>query len=344
MAIEVALHNRSTAAWDAYVAAAPESSCYHQFAWKEVIEKSFGHTGYYLSAHNEKGEIQGILPLIHMKSYLFGSFLVSVPFVNYGGLLCCSNKTEKALLDHAESLRSDLGADHIEFRHIGKCATELPTKEHKVTMVLQLQQDEEAQWKSFNAKLRNQVRKAEKNGLTVTIGHHELIDGFYEVFCRNMRDLGTPVYAKSFFKNVFAAFPDSTRVISVFYEGRVIASGIATWFRNTVEIPWASSNKDFKSLCPNNLLYWEAIRFAIGCGFEKFDFGRSTPGEGTYKFKEQWGAKPIPLSWQYLLKKDQQLPEMNPANPKYKMAIKIWQRLPLGITKVLGPAIVRNIP
>jgi FemAB-related protein (PEP-CTERM system-associated) len=172
----------------------------------------------------------------------------------------------------------------------------------------------------------------------------ELLDGFYEVFCRNMRDLGTPVYGRSFFQNILETFPDATCIISVMLESKTVASGILTWFRDTLEVPWASSVADYREMCPNNLLYWEAIRYAIRNGARKFDFGRSTPGEGTFRFKKQWGANPAQLLWQYLLEQGKEVPELNPANPKYRLAIKIWQQLPLAVANVLGPRIVKNIP
>lgn len=330
--------------WDAFVARHPSATQYHQYAWREVIEKSFGHSGYYLVAETEKGECRGILPLVHMKSLMFGSFIVSVPFVNYGGLLCTSVDVEKYLLDGAEALRRSCRASHVELRHVGGCSADLPTRAHKVTMVLPLAADEESQWKGFSAKLRNQIRKAEKSGLELVVGRLELLDGFYDVFARNMRDLGTPVYAKEFFGNVLRSFPGSSLIIGVKYQGEVIAAGIACWFRDTLEIPWASSIADYKSLCPNNMLYWEAIKVAIDKGLQKFDFGRSTPHEGTYNFKKQWGAVPVQLYWQYLLQEGRELPELMPSNPKFEMAIKVWQQLPLSLTRLLGPHIVRNIP
>jgi FemAB-related protein (PEP-CTERM system-associated) len=211
-------------------------------------------------------------------------------------------------------------------------------------MILDLEKDSDSQWRGFNAKLRNQIRKAEKSGLRTAFGRLELLEGFYDVFARNMRDLGTPVYTQDFFRNLLTTFAGSTRVIAVRLEGRTIAAGIISWFRNVVEMPWASSIRDHRGLCPNNLLYWEAIKQAIAMGCGKFDFGRSTPGEGTFKFKEQWGAKPVQLHWQYLLKEGKELPELSTKNPKYEMAIKLWQKLPVGLTRLVGPPIVRNIP
>lgn len=344
MPIEVCMMKTRTTDWDAYVDSHPRATNYHQYAWKKVIEKSFRHKTYYLAARDSNNEICGLLPLTYMKSPLFGRFLVSLPFFNYGGMLCNDNETAEVLLKESSKILEDLHAEYVEFRHLEIFLGRLETKQHKVSMILDLARDEESQWKALDTKVRNQVRKAEKSCLTAINGHMELLDGFYEVFCRNMRDLGTPVYSKNFFQNVLEVFPDTTRIISVKLEEKVVASGILTWFRDGLEVPWASSISEYRAKCPNNLLYWEAIRFAIRNGSSKFDFGRSTPGEGTFHFKKQWGAKPVPLYWQYLMKPGKALPEINPKNPKYHMAIKVWQKLPVPLTRLLGPCIVRNIP
>lgn len=344
MANKIQIYNGDGSEWDAYVLAHRESLNYHLYGWRNVIEKSFGHQPYYLAARNRIGDICGILPLIYMKSALFGKFLVSLPFFNYGGMLCSAEGTAELLLDESRKILKDLRGEYAELRHLGNSVSGLETREHKVTMILDLEKDEDAQWKSLDAKVRNQVRKSEKSGLKSIVGHIELLDGFYEVFCRNMRDLGTPVYRKNFFRNILEIFPDTTRIISVMLGEKTVASGMLTWFKDSLEVPWASSISDYREMCPNNLLYWEAIRFAIRNGYGKFDFGRSTPGEGTYRFKKQWGALPYQLYWQYLLKDGEQLPELNPKNPKYELAIKVWQRLPLAVTNVLGPRIVKYIP
>jgi FemAB-related protein (PEP-CTERM system-associated) len=335
---------RDRAAWDAYVQSKPTAVNYHRYAWRDVVESSFGHRCYYLTAKDNCGTIVGILPLVFMQSRLFGRFLVSLPFFNYGGLLCNTQEVGTALLCEAAVLRGELGATHVELRHTEPWSGELPTKQAKVSMLLDLGNDSELLWKGFNAKLRNQVRKAEKSGCTATVGGLELLADYYAVFVRNMRDLGTPVYGEKFFANVLTAFPEESRIIAVYLEGKPVAAGLVVRFRDTVEIPWASSIRDYNTLCPNNLLYWEALQHAVRIGCTRFDFGRSTPGEGTYKFKEQWGAKPLQLSWQYLLPEGASLPELNNKNPKFEMAIRMWQKLPLPLTRLLGPHIVKNIP
>jgi serine/alanine adding enzyme len=330
--------------WDHFVASAPAATAYHQFRWKEVISRSFGHASHYLAAVDDQGRWQGILPLVFLHSKLFGKSLVSLPFLNYGGILANNEIAADLLIEHAGRLRKSLGASHVELRHVAQSVDHLPTKQHKVTMVVELASDVGKQWRAFNGKLRNQIRKAEKSRLTSVVGHLELLDGFYGVFARKMRDLGTPVYSKNFFREILQGFPDTTRIFSIYHKEKLIASGLALWFRETLEVPWASSISDYKVLCPNNLLYWDVIRFAINSGFSRMDFGRSTPNEGTYQFKKQWGAVPVRLHWQYLIDGNKALPNLSPTNPKYQAAIRVWQRLPVPITKILGPLIVRNIP
>lgn len=335
---------REKASWNSFVSRMDDTTAYHQFEWNEVISKSFGHRVHYLAAVGAHGEWQGVLPLAHMRSRVFGNFFVSLPFVNYGGLLHCNKAAEALLLDYAEELRRVHGAAYVELRHASCRIEDLPTRQHKVAMVLDLADDVEDQWKLLNGKVRNQIRKAKKSGLDFSIGGLDLLDSFYAVFARNMRDLGTPVYAKRFFRNVLETFTDTTRVFVVKQDRQVIAAAIGLWYRDRMEVPWASSMKEFNAFCPNNLLYWRLIVFAIERGLSKFDFGRSTPYEGTYNFKKQWGAVAIPLFWQYLTEERTELPELSPSNPKYKLAIRTWQRLPVALTKIIGPGIVRNIP
>lgn len=344
MAISVHPYEGGGREWNTFVESCAGRTNYHQYGWRKVIEESFGHRTHYLVAREDEGRICGVLPLAHLKSALFGNFLVSLPFFNYGGLLYSEEGAAAALLESSRRLRDELGAEHVELRHLYTPQQGLPARNHKVTMLLELAESVEAQWQRLDPKVRNQVRKAEKTGLSVLTGQLELLDGFYRVFCRNMRDLGTPVYPERFFRQVLESFPEATRIISVQREGKTIAAGLLSWYADTLEVPWASSIRDYRELCPNNLLYWEAIRFAIGHGFARFDFGRSTPGEGTFRFKKQWGAEPHQLHWNYLVSAGQPLPELSPSNPKYRLAIGIWQRLPLALTNLLGPPIVRNIP
>ncbi len=335
--------SRDLSLWEDFVASHSQATNYHQLGWKTVIERSFGHATRYLMAMND-GVVVGILPLAILKSRLFGRSVVSLPFLNYGGLLAHDENVEEGLVSAASQLAIDEGAESVELRHSVAHGLGLVPKEHKVSMLLPLASDTDAQWKQLDAKVRNQIRKAGKSGLTVEIGGTELLDDFYAMFARNMRDLGTPVYGRIFFETILDVFPLHTRIFVVKSQETPVAAGLSSIFNETMEIPWAGSLVEYRSLCPNMLLYWEAIQFGIQHGMNVFDFGRSTPGEGTYRFKTQWGAKASPLVWEYWMKDSRPLPNISPTNAKFALAIKLWKKLPLSVANLLGPPIVRSIP
>ena len=343
MNIVVLDKSRALSLWEKFVSSHPQASNYHQLGWKTVIERSFGHETRYLLAMDQ-GAVVGLLPLAILKSRLFGRSVVSLPFLNYGGLLAKNTQAEEALVSAASQVALEEGAQSVELRHWKVHGLGLIPKHHKVTMLLPLASDVDTQWKQFDPKVRNQIRKAQKSGLTVQIGGKEFLSDFYAMFARNMRDLGTPVYGRVFFESILEVFPLHTRIFVVKYQKTPVAAGLSTIFKETMEVPWAGSLVEHRSMCPNMLLYWEAIQFGIQQGMNTFDFGRSTPGEGTYKFKAQWGAKAYPLVWEYWTKDGAPLPNISPTNAKFSLAIKMWKKLPLAVANLLGPAIVRAIP
>lgn len=330
--------------WDAYVEAHPRASVYHLSAFREFAERATGHRTCYLVARRG-GAITGVLPMVELRSRLFGHFFVSMPWFNHCGLLADDIATTRGLAEAAAERVRRAGATHAEIRHLGPAdGLDWPVKTHKDEMMLDLPSTPEALMAGFKSKLRSQIRRPEKDGVTARVGRGELLDDFYEVFARNMRDLGTPVYGRSFFADLLARFPDRTWIVACDLGGLPIGAGLLLGWRETLEIPWASTVREHNHLSPNMLLYWTALRHAVQSGFRRFDFGRSTPGEGTWKFKQQWGARPVPLHWYYYLREGGSLPELNPDNPKYQWAIRVWQRLPLPVTRLVGPHLVKNLP
>lgn len=337
-------NNEDLHAWEGYVEAADNAHLYHLIGWKDIIEKTFGHRTYYLLAEDDDGKIAGILPLVHLKSILFGSFIVSMPYFNYGGISAKNTITRMALLEEAIKVTKTSGASYVELRHAAALELGLQVKTAKVSMLLNLPPSSDNLLKGFPSKLRSQIKKAESGITRVDSGGLDELDSFYHVFSTNMKDLGTPVYSKSFFRNILERFPGRAHICTVYVGSTPAASGFLIGFKDTLEIPWASSIKTFNGLSPNMALYWNCLKLAIEKGFSRFDFGRSTPGEGTYKFKEQWDAQPRQLYWHYWMKDGVPMPEVNPKNPKYRAMINIWKRLPLGLTRLIGPGIVKGIP
>jgi len=338
-------HSRSgdSARWDDYVRNHPESSVYHLSRWRHVIEKTFGHRTFYLLAL-EQGQPVGVLPLVLMQSLIFGRFLVSLPYFNYGGVVANNAVVERALVEEAIAIGRREKVQHMEFRHAEEKLLDLVTRRHKVSLRLDLPKRADDLWAGFKAKLRSQIRKPQKEGFTARIGGAEDLDHFYRVFATNMRDLGTPVYPKGFFRAILREFPDTTRICTTFLGDEPVAAGFLVSFGRALEIPWASSLRRYNAMSPNMLLYWTVLSYACESGHERFDFGRSTPGGATYRFKEQWGARPLPLSWQYWLRNGNGLPDLSPENSRYRSAIRLWQRLPVRVANVLGPRIVKYLP
>jgi FemAB-related protein (PEP-CTERM system-associated) len=211
-------------------------------------------------------------------------------------------------------------------------------------MTLDLPSSSEALWKSFDSKLRAQIRRPQKAGATYRLGGAELFSDFYAVFARNMRDLGTPVYPRAFFREILGEFAREARICIVDLAGRPVAAGLVLTHRSTMEIPWASSLREANRESVNMLLYFAVLEAAVKAGCKQFDFGRSTKDAGTYRFKAQWGAQPQQLNWHYWLAHGQTPPQISPSNPKYRLAIALWRRLPLPIANFLGPHIVKNLP
>lgn len=327
-------------AWDDFVNARGDKPGYHAWGWRRVFANAFGHEPVYLIARAGT-EVVGVLPIVHIKSLLFGSSLTSLPFLNYGGVMADTEKAAALLIATAREEARARKCEHVELRHIARQFPDLPCKTHKVAMHLALSAN---LWEDLDRKVRNQIRKAEKSGLVVQRGGEELVADFYTVFARNMRDLGTPVYSRRLFEEVLRTFPDRSQLHIVRFNGAAVAAGLTYRTATMVQLPWASSIRDYNPLCPNVLLYWDAMQFAQSTGASTFDMGRSTPNEGTFRFKAQWGAEPVPLHWEYQLLTGDQLPNVSPANPKFQFAIALWQKLPVSVTRRVGPMIVRAIP
>jgi len=361
--------------WDAYVSRHPEASLFHLFGWQDIIHGTYGHKTYYLMAvcgetktavvRNENSSLLaenavGILPLVHLKHVIFGNCLVSLPFLDGGGILAGSKEVEESLLCEAIRLGRKTGASRIELRHERPLAScnevsvfcsessqeplQVATRSDKVRMLLNLPDSSEMLMKSFKSKLRSQITKPLKEGLTSRTGGVELLEDFYKVFLVNMRDLGSPVHSADLMRHVLSEFAERSRIFVIYKSQEPVASALVIGFGEVLRNLWASSLRKYASLSPNMLLYLRMLEFACDNGYRVFDFGRSTRGEGTYKFKEQWGAQPVVLHWEYPSLKGQRLPNASPTNPKFQLAVRMWKKLPLAIATRVGPSIVRTIP
>jgi FemAB-related protein (PEP-CTERM system-associated) len=311
----------------------------HLHAWKEVLKEAYGHESFFLAAE-ERGELRGLLPLALVRSPLFGRSLVSMPFMDYGGVCGGSRPVaERPLVDEAVRLSARLRAKLV-LRYLREPRLDMPRSLEKVTMWLELGTQEEALWKRLPSERRNRIRKAQKSGLVACYLGPEGLDDFYSVFAENMRDLGSPVHSRDFFGAVMRHLSDSTRLLVIRDGDRPVGAGLMLLHEGMISIPWVSSLRSAFSKCPNQLLYWEAMRFGIGEGFRTLDLGRSSRDSGTFEAKRQWGAEPVQLHWHYH-------PE-DAAPPGEEVrraawAVGVWRHLPLAVVNRIGPWLRRGI-
>jgi FemAB-related protein (PEP-CTERM system-associated) len=313
-------------------------------AWLKILHAAMGHEPYAVEAVLGQ-QTFGFLPLAHVSSWLFGRFLVSLPYLNTNGVIATSADVQVQLIERAVTLAEELDARHLELRH--ETPVEHPdlTGEltSKVHMRLDLPNTADELWKALDPKVRNQVRKGDKQGFSVEWDGFELLDEFYTVLSENMRDLGTPVFGKALFREILGTFPNDAELCVVRNGVTPIAAALLLHGWGVTEVPTAASLKAYNPTCANMMMYWRLLVRSIERGQTQFDFGRSTTEGATYKFKKQWGAKPHPAVWQYA-SKDGEQPGLRPDNPRFERAIRLWQKLPVALTRLVGPAIVRGIP
>lgn len=312
--------------------------------WLDVLERGLGHEPKLIEVRSD-GRVLGSLPLVLVKSRLFGRFLVSLPYLNTAGVVAADGDIASELVDRAVDLADKLDVRYLELRH------EVPLEHPSLTAVntykkhlrLSLPSDAEQLWKRFDAKVRNQVRKGDKQGLSVHWGSHELLNEFYDVFARNMRDLGTPVYGRPLFSAILRTFPEQAELCVVRRSDVPIAAALLIHRRHKSEVPSAASLRRFSGTNANMWMYKHLLERAIERKSATFDFGRSTVDSNTYRFKTQWGAEPHPAVWQYYVRRGT-IGDMRPENSRYGLAVRMWKRLPVSVTRALGPFIVRGIP
>lgn len=287
----------------------------------------------------------GVLPLVLVRSVLFGKFLVSLPYADTAGVVAQDEIIAAMLIDRAVQLADELRVRHLELRHQSEREHPALTRKttHKAQMRLDLSAGADAVWAQLKSEVRTQIRKAQKQELRVEWGRHDVFDDFYDVFAENMRDLGTPVYGRRHFTSLLDHFADETEFCIVRREDRPIAAALAVHGPGMTEAPSVSALRAFRSTAANTLLYWHLIQRAVERGQKVFDFGRSTVDGSTFVFKKKWGAQPVPTVWQYYVRKGNPA-DVRPEGGRFRLAIRLWRWLPVRLTRRLGPPIVRGIP
>lgn len=331
-----------TVEWDAFVRSAPHGSPFHLLAWKRAVETTFRHRAHYLMALRGNA-VEGVLPMFEVRGLLGGRALVSVPYGVYGGICAASAEARQALLDAATDLAKRTGAGYVELRHRAGQEMELPTKSLYVTFSRTISASEEDNLLAIPRKQRRMTRQGAKFGLRAEFGLQHL-DGFYDIYAGSVHTLGSPVYPRRLFAAIAQEFGKDCELLTIWKDDRMI-SGVLTLFHEDQALPYyGGARRDAFPYAVNDFMYWELTCHVAKAGYRVFDFGRSREGTGPYNFKRHWGFEPVPLPYQYVLLNGSPMPDLSPSNPKMRVAVAAWQRLPLLVTKLLGPALTRYLP
>lgn len=326
--------------WDRFVVATPEATFCHLSGWARVIEAAYGHRTYSLYTQ-ENGHITGILPLAHVRSRVFGNALVSFPFCVYGGIVARNPAARGRLETAACELAEGLRADYLELRNLRPQRADWISKPLYVTFRKPIDPDPERNLSALRSRQRYMIRKGIQRGLTANV--EDSIEPFYSVYSESMRDHGTPVFSKRYFELLQAEFDEDCEIVAVRRGERVVSCVMSFYFRDEVLLYYAGGTKEARRLAGNDVVCWEVMRRACEKGVRVFDFGRSRVGSGSFHFKRHWGFEPQPLSYEYYLVRAAGMPDVSPANPRLRFCIECWKRLPLPLSRRIGPFLARNL-
>lgn len=344
--MEVEILESADSGCDEFLKRMPNTTIYHTYSWSEMVERAYDHRTFYLVAR-EGESIHGILPLTHVRSRVFGKRMISQACSNYGGPVTNCAQALDNLYDRAVELAYEYDCDSIEFRNIELLPyEELYLSKDKIGMRLRLTADPDELWKSFRktTKVRNHVRRGQRAGLVTVSGGLKLLDDFYRIYTIRMHQLGSPCYSRKVMKTILEMFPENSRIFVTRLKDIAVGAFFVVNFKEWVESCWGATLIEYNKISPNHSLYWAVMKHFCLAGATYFDFGRSTVEGRHYQFKKQWGAESYQLYYQYWVRPGHQLSILSPDNPKFKKKVEMWKKLPLWLTRLLGPYISRNLP
>jgi len=327
-------------AWNAFVYSQPEGTFFHLAEWQDVLRRAFAHKAFYLLAESG-GQICGVLPLVQVKSRLFGNSLISTPFCVYGGIVASGESASAALEHRACELAQELGVDYLELRNRHRRHPDWPCKELYVTFRKPIDADSETNMLAIPRKQRAMVRKGIKQGLCSVID--DTVDRHYDMYCNSLRNLGTPVFSRRYLEILREVFGDNCDIVTIVNGDQPVASVLNFYFRDEVLPYYGGGSAEARALAGNDFMYWEVMERARLRGCRVFDYGRSRKGTGAYDFKKNWGFEPEQLYYEYYLVRCKEMPNLSPSNRKYTKAIELWRRMPLGITQLVGPPVAKYL-
>lgn len=329
------------ARWDDFVRSCPDATFFHRAGWQQVMQDGLAHPTWFLYAQSAQGEIHAVLPLAQVNSRLFGNTLCSLPFCVYGGIAATDPRAAAAVDEAAQKLAARLQVDHLEYRHRQPHHADWLHKPMYATFRKPLHTDPQQNLLAIPRKQRAMVRKGIAAGLVSTPDADT--GRLFDCYARSVHRLGTPVFSRRYFQLLQLVFADDCELLSVQHGGQAVCAVLSFRFRDEILPYYGGGGEAARQLAANDFMYWELMRRSCDAGCRLFDFGRSKYGSGSFAFKKNWGFEAQALHYDYQLHRGKQLQDVQPMNPRYQLLIKGWRLLPLPLTKLIGPYIVRQL-
>ena len=327
-------------AWTAFADSRPEATFFHRIEWRRLMCDTLGFRDRYLIARR-LGAVVGVLPMVEVRHLLFGSSFTSLPFCAYGGPLSIDADAQRALIDAAVAMARQHGVARVELRCLSPLDAASPRQSLYSTFRAPIAPGLD-DLKGIPQKRRNVVRRAISLGLRADVRRDA--DRFFELYAENARAHGTPALARRFFHALLAAFPADCDVLFVTdAQGRDLSAILNFYHRGEVLAYFAGEVAAARETNANDFKYWSLMRHAVSRGCTQFDFGRSKADTGSFQFKRLWGFTPHQLHYEYPYLPSGAVPQNNPNNPKFQLAMRVWQRLPRAIVDRVGPPLAQGL-
>ncbi len=339
--------------WNIFVQRHPLGTIYHTSEWMDVIEQSFKHiTGYLITIRNKRGEIIGGLPVYFVNSWLIGRRLVSAPFALYCDPLLSDPSDLDLIFAALMDLYKSSKSRYIELRAATTIQSNLIKLNFAVsrsykTHNLKLDQPPEHLLKYFHRNTACSLRRAFKSNIGLRYGEKEsdlLI--FYRMLRNSRKRIGLPPIPYKFFKTLWDVFKPLGKLdlLLAVADGEFGASKLLLKHRDTVFFEYGCDVIEFRKRRINHFLEWEAIKMAYAQGYRKYNFGRtSITNHGLLDYKKRWGSKESDLPKFIFPKsygKRHQTPELS---LKYRIARKVFKKVPRNIAMILGEFLYRHM-
>jgi hypothetical protein len=330
--------------WDDLVIASGKGSFFHSSNWARVLHESYGYKPVYFAFPDNEGH-KALMPFMEVSSRITGKRGVCLPFTDYCEPILSHGCTIGDVTSHIIRFGKSSGWRYIELRSGGGQPSWVPASSFYYGHVLDIASDEKTLFSSFRESTRRNIKKAEKEGVQVTVCNSlDSIRKFYRLNCMTRKLHGLPPQPYRFFEKVYehAVSKGHGMVVLADYNGKTIAGNVYFHFGDKAMYKYGASDRKHQHLRANNLVMWETIKHYAKNGFRSLCFGRTEPeNSGLLQFKRGWGGREQVVNYyKYDLKRDSYVTESSKLRGFHN---KIFENMPVPFLRLTGYLLYKHM-